>query len=60
MNPILFIILITLFCFIGSFNIIKEFEETEIVNNTQILIFNNHYDEELDYYPEILINCLNP
>ena len=39
---------------------INEFEEIEIQNFTQILEFNNSYTEELDYYPEIIIICMNP
>ena len=39
---------------------INEFEEIEIVNETQILSFDNIYTEQLDYYPEIIIICLNP
>ena len=45
---------------ISSIIIINEFEEIEIVNDTQVLLFNNDYSEELDYNPEIIINCLNP
>ena len=46
-------------CKISSIIPINEFEEIEIVNNPQILLFNNIYTEELDYNPEIIINCFN-
>ena len=61
MKNILLILLVTInLCKISSIITINEFEEIEIVNDTQILLFNNDYSEELDYNPEIIINCLNP
>ena len=46
--------------FINSLDQVNEFEEIEIENKTQVLIFNNYYSEELDYYPDIIIICMNP
>ena len=60
MEKVLFILLFILHCFRTlTITKINEFEEIEIVNDTQILSFNNEYSEKLDYNPEIIINCLN-
>ena len=60
MEKVLFILLFILHCFKTlTITKINEFEEIEIVNDTQILSFNNEYSEKLDYNPEIIINCLN-
>ena len=58
-NLIFIFLLLIEICYNSYVSVIKEFEVTEIVNDTQILLFDNSYTEELDYHPEIIINCLN-
>ena len=59
-NFLLIILVVINLIKISSIITIHEFEEIEIVNDTQVFLFNNDYSEELDYNPEIIINCLNP
>ena len=61
MKIILFILLFIIYYHkSSSITSINEFEEIEIINDPQILLYNNYFIEELDYFPEIIINCLNP
>ena len=59
MKVYILLLIIYFFYCINSYQIIKEFEAIDIKNNTQILLFNNDYNENIDYYPEIIINCIN-
>ena len=59
-NFLLIILVVINLIKISSIIKINEFEEIEIINDTQVFLFNNDYSEELDYNPEIIINCLNP